>query len=75
MEGSFGYIESNLLLIGHVQYLWNNIQLADLFISESRNDMISATFDHNLPGHPVNKFVPSDVPIEKLALLGAATDW
>ncbi len=40
------------------KYLWNNIQLADLFIS-----------------HPVNKFVPSDVPIEKLALLGAATDW
>jgi len=26
-------------------------------------------------GHPVSKFVPSDVPIEKLALLGAATDW
>ncbi|PIL30497.1 hypothetical protein GSI_07197 [Ganoderma sinense ZZ0214-1] len=25
--------------------------------------------------HPVNKFVPSDVPSEKLALLGAATDW
>jgi len=25
--------------------------------------------------HPVNKFVPSDVPVEKLALLGAATDW
>lgn len=25
--------------------------------------------------HPVKKFVPSDVPIEKLALLGAATDW
>ncbi|GBE82614.1 Trehalose phosphorylase [Sparassis crispa] len=25
--------------------------------------------------HPVNKFVPSDVPLEKLALLGAATDW
>ncbi|KAI0747669.1 trehalose synthase [Daedaleopsis nitida] len=25
--------------------------------------------------HPVNKFVPSDVPPEKLALLGAATDW
>ncbi|CAL1703743.1 unnamed protein product [Somion occarium] len=25
--------------------------------------------------HPVNKFVPSDVPGEKLALLGAATDW
>ena len=40
------------------QYLWNNIQHADLFIS-----------------HPVNKFVPSDVPPEKLTLLGAATDW
>ncbi|KAJ6547418.1 glycosyltransferase family 4 protein [Mycena capillaripes] len=40
------------------KYLWNNIQLADLFIS-----------------HPVSKFVPSDVPIDKLALLGAATDW
>lgn len=26
-------------------------------------------------GHPVNKFVPSDVPIEKVCLLGAATDW
>ena len=26
-------------------------------------------------GHPVSKFVPSDVPVEKLALLGAATDW
>ncbi|KDQ59546.1 glycosyltransferase family 4 protein [Jaapia argillacea MUCL 33604] len=39
-------------------YLWKNIQLADLFIS-----------------HPVKKFVPSDVPIEKLAFLGAATDW
>ncbi|KAF9533447.1 trehalose phosphorylase [Crepidotus variabilis] len=25
--------------------------------------------------HPVSKFVPSDVPTEKLALLGAATDW
>ncbi|KAF5324497.1 hypothetical protein D9611_004282 [Ephemerocybe angulata] len=40
------------------QYLWNNIQHADLFIS-----------------HPVSKFVPSDVPTKKLALLGAATDW
>lgn len=40
------------------KYLWNNIQLADLFIS-----------------HPVSKFVPSDVPLERLALLGAATDW
>ncbi|KIK59828.1 glycosyltransferase family 4 protein [Collybiopsis luxurians FD-317 M1] len=40
------------------KYLWNNIQLADLFIS-----------------HPVNKFVPDDVPTEKVALLGAATDW
>lgn len=39
-------------------YLFNNIKLADLFIS-----------------HPVAKFVPSDVPIEKVALLGAATDW
>jgi len=25
--------------------------------------------------HPVSKFVPSDVPLEKLALLGAASDW
>ncbi|KAK7054968.1 hypothetical protein VNI00_003431 [Paramarasmius palmivorus] len=25
--------------------------------------------------HPVNKFVPDDVPPEKVALLGAATDW
>ncbi|KZT74138.1 glycosyltransferase family 4 protein [Daedalea quercina L-15889] len=25
--------------------------------------------------HPVNKFVPTDVPAHKLALLGAATDW
>ncbi|THH06404.1 hypothetical protein EW146_g9622 [Bondarzewia mesenterica] len=25
--------------------------------------------------HPVNKFVPSDVPIETVGLLGAATDW
>jgi glycosyltransferase involved in cell wall biosynthesis len=25
--------------------------------------------------HPVSKFVPDDVPVEKLALLGAATDW
>jgi len=40
------------------QYLWNNIKLADLFIS-----------------HPVSKFVPSDVPLEKLALLGASTDF
>ncbi|KII88991.1 glycosyltransferase family 4 protein [Plicaturopsis crispa FD-325 SS-3] len=40
------------------KYLWNNIQLADLFIS-----------------HPVSKFVPSDVPIEMLGLLPAATDW
>ncbi|KAF7968565.1 hypothetical protein HWV62_30105 [Athelia sp. TMB] len=38
-------------------YLWNNIQHADMFIS-----------------HPVSKFVPSDVPLEKLSLLGAATD-
>ena len=39
------------------QYLWKNIQLADLFIS-----------------HPVSKFVPAEVPLEKVALLGAATD-
>ncbi|KZV71772.1 glycosyltransferase family 4 protein [Peniophora sp. CONT] len=25
--------------------------------------------------HPVNKFVPTDVPLEKVCLLGAATDW
>lgn len=30
--------------------------------------------DHNT-GHPVAKFVPDDVPPEKLTLLGAATDW
>lgn len=40
------------------QYLWDRIQLADLFIS-----------------HPVAKFVPSDVPVETLCLLPAATDW
>ncbi|EJD52898.1 trehalose phosphorylase [Auricularia subglabra TFB-10046 SS5] len=40
------------------QYLWNNIQLSDLFIS-----------------HPVNKFVPSDVPTEKVGLMPACTDW
>ncbi|KIO17230.1 glycosyltransferase family 4 protein [Tulasnella calospora MUT 4182] len=40
------------------KYLWDRIQLADLFIS-----------------HPVAKFVPSDVPIDTLALLPAATDW
>ena len=39
------------------EYLWKNIQIADLFIS-----------------HPVSKFVPKDVPMEKVALLGAATD-
>ncbi|KAL5490416.1 hypothetical protein ACEPAI_5249 [Sanghuangporus weigelae] len=40
------------------EYLWKNIQLADLFIS-----------------HPVSKFVPKDVPMEKVALLGASTDF
>ncbi|THH09360.1 hypothetical protein EW145_g2063 [Phellinidium pouzarii] len=40
------------------EYLWKNIQLADLFIS-----------------HPVSKFVPKDVPMETVALLGAATDF
>jgi hypothetical protein len=39
-------------------YLWERIQLADVFIS-----------------HPVNKFVPNDVPIEKVGLLPATSDW
>ena len=39
-------------------YLWERIQLADVFIS-----------------HPVSKFVPKDVPIEKVALLPATSDW
>lgn len=30
---------------------------------------------NRLLGHPVAKFVPADVPKEKLALLGAATDF
>jgi alpha,alpha-trehalose phosphorylase (configuration-retaining) len=59
------------------KYLWNNIQLADLFISTcktphgGRRGLILMA----ITGHPVSKFVPSDVPVEKLALLGAATDW
>ncbi|QRV75549.1 glycosyltransferase family 4 protein [Ceratobasidium sp. AG-Ba] len=40
------------------KYLWDRIQLADLFIS-----------------HPVAKFVPAQVPKEKLTLLGATSDW
>jgi hypothetical protein len=35
---------------------------------------VGLTFATQL-GHPVNKFVPKDVPVEKLCLLGAATDW
>jgi len=58
------------------KYLWKNIQLADLFISASYIiDLFEACLvDGSGLGHPVSKFVPSDVPIEKLALLGAATD-
>ena len=40
------------------KYLWERIQLADVFIS-----------------HPVNKFVPKDVPLEKVGLLPATSDW
>ncbi|KAF5327802.1 hypothetical protein D9619_004710 [Psilocybe cf. subviscida] len=39
-------------------YLWNNIQLADVFVS-----------------HPVNNFVPKNVPMEMVGLLNASTDW
>ena len=63
-------------------YLWKNIQLADMFISASavdihlifwRSSLIRVCF--LLTGHPVAKFVPDDVPVDKLSLLGAATDW
>lgn len=59
------------------KYLWNNIQHADLFISACPllrllNQLLTS---FSCVGHPVNKFVPSDVPVEKLCLLGAATDW
>ena len=57
------------------KYLWNNIQLADLFISEYIDILPYLRLNSCFPGHPVAKFVPSDVPVEKLALLGAATDW
>lgn len=40
------------------QYLWKNIQLADVFVS-----------------HPMESFVPNDVPLEKVALMPACTDW
>lgn len=60
-------------------YLWKNIQLADLFISEfavvSGRCPVSSSLYFFLSGHPVSKFVPDDVPKEKLCLLGAATDW
>src|SRR5690242_9355567 len=58
------------------KYLWKNIQLADLFISEQiRNQSKICGASNLFLGHPVSKFVPSDVPLEKVALLGAATDW
>jgi len=40
------------------QYLWERIQLADVFIS-----------------HPVSKFVPKDVPLERVGLVPATSDW
>jgi hypothetical protein len=58
------------------KYLWNNIQHADLFISNFTSlcfAIMDLTNAHT--GHPVSKFVPSDVPMEKLCLLGAASDW
>lgn len=57
------------------KYLWNNIQLADLFISNDFASCIKLYVSHLFSGHPVSKFVPSDVPLEKLTLLGASTDW
>jgi alpha,alpha-trehalose phosphorylase (configuration-retaining) len=39
-------------------YLWERIQLADVFIS-----------------HPVSKFVPKDVPLERVGLVPATSDW
>lgn len=39
-------------------YLWNNIKLADVFIS-----------------HPMESFVPTSVPLEKVGLMPACTDW
>lgn len=55
-------------------YLWSKIKLADLFISGCMNLMSCKRLMFFL-GHPVSKFVPSDVPTSQLALLGAATDW
>jgi alpha,alpha-trehalose phosphorylase (configuration-retaining) len=59
------------------QYLWNNTQLADLFISACpTNAGVPSGVTTIIPaGHPVSKFVPSDVPLENLARLGAAPDW
>ncbi len=58
------------------RYLWNSIQHADLFISaRSFCQILNQVPTSSCVGHPVNKFVPSDVPAEKLCLLGAATDW
>ena len=37
--------------------------------------MYKLNISHLFPGHPVSKFVPRDVPLEKLTLLGASTDW
>ncbi|KAH9930914.1 trehalose phosphorylase [Fomitopsis serialis] len=44
---------------------------------EIRSDLVSieGSPQQEVWNHPVNKFVPSDVAPEKLALLGAATDW
>src|SRR5579859_4923089 len=39
-------------------YLWERIQLTDVFIS-----------------HPVSKFVPHSVPLERVALVPATSDW
>jgi alpha,alpha-trehalose phosphorylase (configuration-retaining) len=56
-------------------YLWKNIQLADMFISEFPKYEVDPSSERVFTGHPVSKFVPDDVPREKLSLLGAATDW
>jgi alpha,alpha-trehalose phosphorylase (configuration-retaining) len=56
-------------------YLWNNIKHADLFISKFSECFHSWRYTYQCIGHPVSKFVPSDVPLEKLCLLGAASDW
>lgn len=40
------------------EFLWDQIKLADCFIS-----------------HPVNTFVPEDVPKEMVGYMPASTDW